>query len=451
MAKPPDKELPIPKARIERWLAPLQRFMHVEASSGIVLIVCTGVALALANSPWSAWFLALWHEPCRIGIGDWVLKKDLLHVVNDGLMAIFFFVVGLEIKRELVVGELRHPRQAALPIVAAIGGMVVPAGLFLLLASALQLGAESRRGWAVPMATDIAFVVGVLALFGPRIPSGLKVMLLSLAIVDDLGAVAIIAVVFTEHIAWIPLGLAAVGFGVIYGLNRVGVRSVGVYVLVGAAIWLAVLKSGVHPTVAGVMLGLFTPTRAWIGDRTLRDVLRDLVQRLRELPQTSTREELNATLHQARFAFRESVPPLTRMERNLHPWVAFVIMPVFALANAGVKVELSAATDPLAAAVAAGLLIGKPLGILGLSALAVRLRLAELPSGTNWTMLAAGGCLAGIGFTMAIFLATLSLPAGEIDAGKIGILGGSLLSAVIGAILLSRTTGAATANATSDG
>ncbi len=432
----------LPKGKVDRWLTPIRTFLQIEAASGIVLVLCTVAALALANSPWAEAFLALWHQPCQIGVGEWVLRKDLLHVINDGLMAVFFFVVGLEIKREMVAGELRSPRQAALPIFAAVGGMVIPAALFALLGGGLALSPEARRGWAIPMATDIAFVVGVLALFGPRVPFGLKIMLLSLAIVDDLGAVLVIAVAFTEEIVWGALGIAALGLAATYGLNRAGVRSVAVYVFLGAGIWLAVLKSGVHPTVAGVLLGLLTPASAWIGDATLREVLEDLLRR--KPPEDAMDGHRAALLQRAGFASREAVSPLVRLEHALHPWVAFAIMPIFALANAGVEVRPAAAADPLAATVGLGLLVGKPLGIIGFSFVAVKLGVAALPAGVSWLMLTAGGCLAGIGFTMAIFLATLSLPESAIEAGKIGIIGGSFISACLGAgLLLWATRGSA--------
>lgn len=441
MKRSSDRRAPsIPTAPVDRWLAQVHRFLRVEAASGIVLFACAILALVLANSPLSAGFLAVWKLPCHIGVGDWILKKDLLHVINDGLMAIFFFVVGLEIKREIVAGELRDPRKAALPVVAALGGMLVPAAVFLVLSGALGFEAQTRRGWAVPMATDIAFVVGVLALFGRRVPFSLKIMLLSVAIVDDLGAVIVIALAFTDEIAWGALGVAAAGFGLTYGLNRVGVRSVPVYVLVGAGIWLAVLKSGVHPTVAGVALGLLTPASAWIGEKTLGEVVGNLLRRLRGGAALMQRDEFHEELHQVRTVAREAIAPLARLEHALHPWVAFVIMPLFALANAGVPIHASSASDPLAAVIAAGLLIGKPLGIVGFSGLAVRLRIAQLPSGVSWAMLLGGGCLTGIGFTMAIFLATLSLPSDDIEAGKLGILIGSSLSACAGAVLLARST-----------
>ncbi len=388
-----------PVAPVDRWLAPVQRFVHVEASSGIVLLTCTAVALGLANSPAAAWFASLWKTAVSVSVGGFTIAGDLGHlVINDGLMTIFFFVVGLEIKRHMVHGELRDPRKALLPMFAALGGVVMPAAIYL----ALQWGEPGQRGWAVPMATDIAFVVGFLALFGSRVPFGLKILLLSLAIVDDLVAVLIIAFVFTETIAWSWLALAGVAFGLIYVFQRIGVRSIGVYAWVGIFIWFAFLQSGVHPTVAGVMLGLLTPARAWLG---------------------------------------EAGSPLQRLEDGLHPWVAFGIMPLFALANAGVLLEASALAEPVAMAVAVSLAIGKPVGILLLCLLAVRSGVTSLPDGVTWPMLAGGACLAGIGFTMALFLNSLAFPgaafADAASAGKIGTLAGSMVSAVIGAIVLS--------------
>ncbi len=433
--KPPKIES-LPEAPIAPWIAPLQRFLGVEASSGLVLSAATVLALVLANSAASEWFLSLWHTPCRIAIGGVGLEKELLHVINDGLMAIFFFVVGLEIKRELVAGELRDPRKAALPIFAAIGGMVAPALLFVLLSAMLDVESSARRAWAVPMATDIAFVVGVMALFGRRVPLGLKILVLSLAIVDDLGAVLVIALVFTEQIHWGSLGLAGAGLALTYALNRLGVRRVSVYIAVGAGVWLAVLKSGVHPTVAGVALGLLTPASAWIGDKALLDVLEDLFTKMRGGAERPAPAVMKASLGQASFATREAVSPLERLENDLHPWVAFLIMPVFALANAGVVIEPAAAKDPVALAIALSLAAGKPIGIIGACWLAVRAGAARLPAGVSWGMLAAGGCLAGIGFTMALFLASLSLPAASLDAGKIGTLMGSVASAALGIVLL---------------
>ena len=361
------------------------------------------------------------------------LSEPLHFWVNDGLMAVFFFVVGLEVKRELVVGELSSVRQAALPVVAAVGGMLVPAGVYLL----FQSSGPGARGWGVPMATDIAFVVGLLTLFGRRVPLGLKAFLLSLAIADDIGAILVIAAFYSDQTRLAMLGLAAAGLGLCGLLNRLGVRNVGIYVLVGAGVWLATLKSGVHPTIAGVLLGLMTPTRSFVGPTALRLSMADLLADLQnDGDQPPDLEELQLLA----FAARESVSPLERLETALHPWVGFVVMPLFALANAGVEVRLGALTDPIALAVACGLVIGKPVGIVGFSLLAVRFGLAQLPTGVNRTMLVGAGCLGGIGFTMSLFVAGLAFTdAARLDAAKVGILLGSGVSAVVGGVVLWRS------------
>ena len=425
-----------PAAPVDRWLAPVTRFLHIEAASGVVLLACTAVALALANSPAAEWFAAVWKTAVSLSIGPFTLSGDVGHlIVNDGLMTIFFFVVGLELKREMVHGELRDPRKALLPVFAALGGVVMPAAIYL----ALQWGEPGQRGWAIPMATDIAFVVGFLALFGRRVPFGLKILLLSLAIVDDLVAVLIIAFVFTETLSWNWLGLAAGAFGIVYGFHRIGVRSVGVYVVIGTFIWLAFLQSGVHPTVAGVLLGLLTPAHAWIGRDTFADVLKAAWQRASG--EGADRYDARADAGRTQIAVREAVSPLQRLEHGLHPWVAFLVMPVFALANAGVVLSPSSLGEPVAVAVAAGLAFGKPIGIMISCVLAVRSGVTSLPDGVTWGMLAGGACLAGIGFTMALFLNALAFPVADFPvseaAGKIGTLAGSLVSAVLGAVVLS--------------
>ena len=401
-----------PVAPIERLLAPLRRLLHVESASGVVLLACTALALAAANSPLAASFAAFWHAPVALTLGPFTLAGDLGHlVVNDGLMALFFFVVGLEIKRELAVGELRDPRKALLPVVAAVGGMVVPAALFLL----LQWGEPGQRGFAIPMATDIAFVVGFLALFGPRVPSGLKLFLLTLAIVDDLGAVVVIALGYSGPLALGWLAAAAAGLALVVALQRLGMRAVAPYVAVGAFVWLATLRCGVHPTVAGVFLGLLTPAR----------------------PSP---------------AAGETEAPLVRLERALHPWVAFAIMPLFALANAGVAFDGSALREPVALAVVVGLFVGKPLGITLFSWLSVKSGATRLPAGVTWPMLIGGGCLAGIGFTMALFINGLAFPVAQFPqleaAGKLGILIGSAASVLLGALLLALAFRAAAGRAT---
>jgi len=421
----------LPVAPVSRWLSPIQYFLHIQSASGIVLLVCTALALILANSPLAANFAAIWKTPLKLSVGPYSGEGTLGHLlIDDLLMTIFFFVVGLEIKRELVIGELRDPKKAMLPVVAALGGMIAPALIYFV----LQFGQPGQRGWAIPMATDIAFVVGFLALFGQRVPFGLKIMLLSLAIVDDLGAVLIIAFWFSKSISLIALLVAACGFGLILVLRGVGVRSLGVYLVVGFAIWVAVLVSGIHPTVAGVVLGLLTPTTALITPRVLNEVVTECKTELHG----NESEVQRSAIERLEFAAREAVSPLQRLETRLHPWVAFVIMPLFALSNAGVSIEPTALTDPVALAVAAGLSIGKPLGIVLFCYIAIKLKLTSLPDGVNWSMFVGGACLAGIGFTMSLFLTGLAFAddVHRADAGKIGTLLGSLLSAILGTIIL---------------
>jgi NhaA family Na+:H+ antiporter len=411
-------------------MEPLARFLEIESASGILLVVCTLLALVLANSPWAEAWNSFWHTEARLGVGGWELRASLAHWVNDGLMTIFFFLVGLEIKRELVDGELRTVRKAALPIVAALGGMIAPAAIYLLLAGSGQ----GARGWGIPMATDIAFAVGILALLGRRVPIGLKIFLLALAIADDIGAILVIALFYSGAIHLAALGLAALGLIFIYGMNRLAVRSIVAYWIAGAGVWLAMHYSGIHPTIAGVALGLMTPGRAWVAGESLVEILLDAVDRLDgriDRPHDRSRlvGDLTATA-------RETLSPLERLETALHPWVAFVIMPIFALANAGVALQPAAATHRIAWAVAAGLVLGKPLGITVFSWLAVRSGAAQLPAGVNWRSLFGAGCLGGIGFTMSLFIASLALEGTPLDAGKIGILAGSTISAAAGLVLL---------------
>jgi NhaA family Na+:H+ antiporter len=403
-----------------RWLRPLTRFMHIESAGGIVLMACTLVAMVLANSPWASAFAAFWQTKLGVEVGSVGLTKPLFLWINDGLMTLFFFVVGLEIKREVVTGELNDRRKVTLPLVAALGGMIAPACIYL----ALQWGQPTVHGWGVPTATDIAFVVGFLVLLGPRVPAGLKVLLLSLAIADDIGAVLVIALAYNAKVALGPLLLGFMGLAGVLLFRCAGVRHLLVYSMLGAAIWVCFLKSGIHPTVAGVALGLMTPTRPWLGDRTPINLMTDLLRRLGGL------HGVDAPARQEPFS------PLERLERNLHPWVAFLIMPVFALANAGVAVEPASLAKPVALAIAAGLVFGKPIGIVLLSMAAVRVGLAKLPSGVNFPMLIGAGCLAGIGFTMSLFIAGLAFDSTHLDEAKIGILAGSALSAALGLLLV---------------
>jgi NhaA family Na+:H+ antiporter len=426
----PDLELP--KEPIHRVTAPLERFMHVEAASGIVLLAATIAALILANSELSEWFLGIWSTQVGFRVGSFEMFHSLKHWINDGLMAVFFFVIGLEVKRELVIGELRDPRRAALPVFAAIGGMVVPAGVYL----ALQAGEPGARGWGIPMATDIAFVVGCMAVLGSRVPHGLRVMLLSLAIADDIGAILVIAIGYTESLDLTALVLGLLGLVFVFLLARAGVRSLLAYIVVGALVWFAFHESGVHATIAGVALGLLTPTSAYISEGLFGEIL----TRASEIFHGGDWEsegDRGAKLLSFRQAARETVPPVEYLETVLHPWVGFFIMPLFALANAGVPFELADFADPVAQAVAAGLVIGKPLGIVVLSFIAVRIGLARLPDGVGWGAVGGGGFLAGIGFTMALFIAGLALDGEILDAAKVGVIGASAMAAVIGMSILS--------------
>ena len=445
MAKHPKRpqQLPdLPKQRVKVLTEPLARFMRVEAAGGVVLLVCTIAALVLANSPASDAFLRIWKTEIHFEI-EGVFKSNyphitVKHLINDGLMAIFFFVIGLEVKREIVLGELREIRRAALPIAAALGGMIIPAGLYMA-CIAMQEDQSAMRGWGIPMATDIAFVVGCMALLGPRVPKSLRVMLLSLAIVDDIGAILVIALGYTDpeklSMTWLFWGFG--GLGLCFLLGRMGVRHLFAYIVIGFFVWLAFHESGVHATIAGVLLGLLTPARSWVSE----GLFNDIVQRANDVFTGDLPEEqkIGAALH-VKEAAREAVPPLERIEMALHPWVGFFIMPVFALANAGVQINVSALMSPVAIAVMVGLVFGKPLGVMLASWVAVTSGIAKLPDRVSWKAIAGGGMLAGIGFTMALFIAGLAFYGDEyketLDQAKIGILAGSTVAAILGMGLL---------------
>ena len=428
-----DSKLERPRRPIDALIEPIERFLHVEAASGVVLLLCTVAALALANSPLGESYLAFWKTPVSFGFGSRVMSHSLQHWINDGLMAVFFFVIGLEVKREIVLGELRDLRRAALPIVAALGGMLVPALVYL----ALQPGAQAQRGWGIPMATDIAFVVGCLALLSTRVPNSLRVLLLSLAIADDIGAILVIAIGYTESIDTTALALGFAGLCAVFVAARMGVRSLLVYILLGTLTWFAFHASGVHATIAGVALGLLTPAKKLL-QRGVRQLMLARAAAILSGEGWSSMHRRADQVRQAQLAAREAVSPVEYIEAVLHPWVGFVIMPVFALANAGVVFHASDVTQPVALAVAAGLVIGKPLGIVTFCWIAVRLGWARLPDGVSWAVLFAGGCLAGIGFTMALFIASLALGEPELAFAKVGVLAASALAALVGLGLLYR-------------
>ncbi len=432
MVSPVDEPVPPSAQPIDRIVQPLERFLHVESASGVVLLLCAVVALAVANSPASAAYEAFWKTEIGFQLGDFRMLHSLRHWINDGLMAIFFFVVGLEVKRELVLGELRGFRRAALPVVAAVGGMLVPAGIYL----ALQFGQPGQAGWGIPMATDIAFVVGCMAILGRRVPHSFRVILLSLAIVDDIGAIIVIVLGYSAGLDVMALVLGFAGLGLIAVCLWMGLRSLLVYVLLGVLVWVAFHESGVHATIAGVLLGFLTPTQPRVSEGQFAQILdrvSDLFHGGGWADATHRAEKIN----RMRLFARQTVSPLEYLEGTLHPWVGFVIMPVFALANAGVPFQFSDLTQPIALAVIAGLLLGKPIGIVLFSWLAVRAGLASLPQGVGWKAMVGGGFLAGIGFTMALFIADLALEDALLDVAKIGVLGASLTAAVIGFALLS--------------
>lgn len=378
-------------------MRPFRRFIQIEASSGIILLAAIAIALAWANlDPHS--YESLWLTVIPLDLGS-VLPRESLHLwINEGLMAVFFLIVGLEIKRELLGGELSSRRQAMLPAIAALGGMIVPATIFLM----LNFNGTGSRGWGIPMATDIALAIGLLTLLGSRIPLGLKVFLTALAIIDDIGAVIIIAFFYTGSVSWTALGTGLILFVLLMLLNRLGVRSISVYLVVGLVIWLAFLKSGVHATIAGVLLAMTFPSRS-----------------------EDDRE-----------------PPLQKLERVLQPWTAYLIVPLFALANAGVHLEknpLQSLGEPIGLGIILGLFLGKQIGVVFFSWVAVRMRLGSLPPSVSWGQLHGAACIAGVGFTMSLFVSLLAYEdAGQLAVSKTGVLAGSTISALAGLALLVR-------------
>jgi NhaA family Na+:H+ antiporter len=408
------------------------RFLHIEAMAGIILLLSTFLALAIANSPWSGPFIALWDTPTGVRIGGLEISRSLKHWINEGLMTLFFFVIALELKRELVLGELRSPRVAALPVAAALGGMVVPAGLFLFIVGS----GRGASGWGTVMSTDTAFVIGCLALLGSRVPESLRLFLLSLAIVDDVGAILVVAIGYGESVNWLALSAAGIGLVIVAAIARLGVRNISVYFAVGACIWLAVDASGVHATLTGVILGLMTPAQSWVSDTRLHAILDRVIAyppRDHWSGDTAARDDL----HRAGIATREAVSPIERLEFALHPWVAFVILPLFALANAGIPIATAKLDATLSSAIFVAFVVGKPIGVVLFGFLAVKLRFGIRPSDLSWGLLAAGSLLTGIGFTMALFIAELAFDAELLNSVKLSVLGASVISAVVGFLTLS--------------
>ncbi len=418
----------MPEEPIDKIKAPFQSFIRTETGGGVVLLLAAIAALAIANTTYGQNFDAFWRTIVGFRIGEAVWDYPLRHWINDGLVTLFFFVIGLEIKREIAHGELSNPSDAVLPTLAAVGGMVVPAGLYL----ALATGPQAASGWGVVMATDIAFVVGCLAVLGKRVSASLRIFVLALAIIDDIGAILVIAIGYGHGFHVIPFVGALVGFGVTALMQWSGVRSVLLYWFIGFLTWAALHESAIHPSIAGVALGLITPVTPWVErgrfDRFLQWAKRtaptDRETGLERRPE-SVRREL------ARVA-RESLSPQQRLEYALHPWSAFLVLPLFALANAGVAISLTGAFDPIALAVIIGLAVGKPLGIFGFAWLAVAFGLARKPGDISWAMLFSAGSLCGIGFTMALFIGNLAFDGVALQSAKFGILIASLISGGVG-------------------
>jgi len=427
---------------IERLLRPIQAFTKLEAAGGLLLIACTIIALGWANSPWAASYFHLWHINVTFGFGSAQLSEELHFWINDGLMAVFFLLVGLEIKREALVGELASFRKAALPIAAALGGLLVPAGVYTL----LNHNGPGAAGWGIPMATDIAFALGVLALLGDRVPASLKVFLAALAIADDIGAVLVIAFFYTAYISWISLAVAGAFFVALIAMNRIGVRHPLIYAVLGVGLWLAFLQSGIHATVAGVLLALTIPARQRIDVSAFLGRSENTLDEIRRAEDAGEVVEAIAAKGHAierLVSDCERVEsPMLRFEHALVPWSKHVIMPMFALSNAGVALgsgAASAVVHPISLGIICGLMFGKPIGIVTLSWLSARSGVASLPIGVSWRQILGVGMLGGIGFTMSLFVANLAFDATEtLEIAKVGILAASLISGIGGAIILTR-------------
>ncbi|MGB1682147.1 MAG: Na+/H+ antiporter NhaA [Acidimicrobiales bacterium] len=410
-----------------------RHFLHLESSGGVFLVLATIIALILANSPAAELVADFWHAHAVVQVGPVTVDETLHHWINDALMSVFFLVAGLEIKRELVAGELRDPKRAALPAVAAIGGMVVPALIYTL----INVGGDGASGWGVPLATDIAFAVAVLAIVGKGLPSGLKVFLLSLAIADDIGAVVVIALFYSSSISFAWLGIAGGFIAIVMLMKRVDIWFVPAYVLVGFGFWLAMFESGVHATLAGVILGLMAPAVARRPDPTRVDV------------EATTPF---AVLREVLVDAKETVPVTDRLIHILHPWTAFVVLPLFALANGGVAISGSgladAAASPVTLGIVFGLVAGKTIGIVFATRIAVSAGLGSLPDGVTWTAVTGVALLAGIGFTVSLFITGLAFddPVTQ-DNAKIGVLTASVLAAGLGSFVLRKAAADAAADA----
>ena len=434
------------KEPIEVLLNPINEFLHQEASGGILLIIFTVIALVWANSPWSDSYHHLWQTYLSLNLGSLLnLNYSLHYWINDGLMAIFFFTVGLEIKRELLVGELSSLKKASLPIAGALGGMIVPAFIYII----FNAGGEGANGWGISMAADIAFVVGIMALLGSRVPLTLKIFVLALAIADDIGAVLVIAIFYTAEISITALLVAVIVVLILFVLNKLGTKSLILYTLLGLILWLAVLKSGLHATIAGVLLAFTIPASSRYDTSKFSKKVKELLDKFNTTGEHGENVLSNPERQTTVLAIEEScekvLTPLQRFEHKLHPWTAFFIIPVFALANAGVTLHgidvFSALFNSISIGIILGLFLGNQIGIFLFTFIAVKMKLASLPEGVNWKNLYGTSILAGTGFTMSLFIAGLAFTDPYLlDISKIGILTGSLLSGTVGFVFLRSTS-----------
>jgi Na+:H+ antiporter, NhaA family len=426
----------LPREPVDRLFRPFTRFVRIEAAGGAVLLACAIAALVLSNSRWADSFENIWQLRASLAIGPLEFDRSIREWINDALMTLFFFLVSLELKRELVLGELKSARMAAFSIAAAVGGMLVPAGLYL----TLQVGQAGAGGWGTVMATDTAFALGCLALLGERIPQSLRVFMLSMAVIDDLGAVIVVALGYGHELSWGAVALAALGVVGIRVMALLGVRSIPLYFFIGAAVWLTVDASGIHATITGVILGLMTPARRWVSDERLYAILDRVIAHPADDTAGSGDTRDRRTLQLAEIAARETLSPVERLEMIFHPWVGFLVMPLFALANAGVSLSLSDITDPVSVAVFLGFALGKPIGVLSFTWVAVRLGIATRPDDLSWGLVAGAALLAGIGFTMALFIANLAFSEDLIGSAKLGIFLASSFSALAGLLVLACLT-----------
>ncbi len=431
-----------------------REFVATEAASGVLLIIATAIAMVAANSPLAGAYHHLLETDIAVEIGAYRFDHALHFWVNDGLMVLFFFVVGLEIKREVLIGELASLKRSALPIAGALGGMIVPALMY----AGFNLGTGAIRGWGIPMATDIAFALGILSLLGRRVPISLKVFLTALAIVDDLGAVAVIAIFYTAQISVTALGVAGVALAAAIGLNLMKVRNPIPYAIAGIVVWLGFLESGVHPTIAGVLLGFTIPVRAIYDSDTWMNRVESSLERYQQalieqdLDEHGEIWKRQSAVHSIENASERALSPLVRLEHGLQPWVAFGIMPIFAFTNAGVPISSDSITtalhSPITWGVLLGLFIGKQLGVFGFSWAAVKLGLAERPQGVRWTTFYAVSILAGIGFTMSLFITELAFRGDEATQAlaKVAILVASLIAGIVGYLVIARIAARDTAH-----